>query len=425
GEGSTFTVTLPFEIVRQDKSSRHLANTRILLLGHTLLSERVLPSLRRWGAEPDMIHDESLLFSFLVNAWTTGKAYDLLIVEKASLKCTPERLAEAIRPKEELANLELILIDADADNSSDSQRLAAGYSTVLHMPVDESLLFNALHASTVMHQPDQGVIAMVQPHTSHSAMHILLAEDNPINQDVIMTILEKAGHHVQLVEDGEQALDALTNGQTYDLVLLDMHMPHLDGLEVLKQFRFMDTSATTPVIMLSADALLETVHECLAAGADDYLTKPVDVTAMLQTISRYAPTAEPNAAPASTGSATEASDDAILDHSVLDELVWVMSTREKFDKIFTTFARSCQSRIETLEMHAANQDTARYLIEIHTLKGGASVLGAKQITGTCLEAEALKNALDQQAMHTINKQLQMQLTDAIGALRAYMQMRWP
>jgi two-component system sensor histidine kinase RpfC len=427
GQGSTFSVILPFGVARKDKGARHLADVRILLLGEQLLNERVLPSLQRWGATPEIIHDESLLFSFLVNAWASGKAYDLLMIEKGALRYSPERIADAIRQKQELSNLELILVDDESNIGSDQVLLGAGYATVLHMPVDESVLFNALHASSVMHQPKQGVIAMVKPggQPSVSSMHILLAEDNPINQEVIQSILEKAGHSVHIAEDGEQALDVLASEEGFDLVLLDMNMPQLSGLEVLKQFRFMDTSAKTPVIMLSADALPETAHACLSAGADDYLTKPVDVTLMLQTINQYAPVQPSMQGTAPSAPAPEHGTDQILDHAMLDELVWVISSREKFQKLLNIFISSSREHISLLSQYASAGDETLFLTEIHTIKGGAGVLWASSMVAACADAENRKHALDPVSMAAITSNLQALLEKTSVALNSYMDKRWP
>jgi len=423
-QGSTFSVTLPFALAAQDKAARHLTGVRILLLGEQLLTERVLPSLQRWGATPQIISDDALLFSFLVNAWTTGTAYDLLVIEKRALRHSPERIAAAIRKKPELSNLEIILVDAEAKRGSDKILMGAGYATVLHMPLDESVLFNALHASSVMHQPENGVISLISHQAHISGMHILLAEDNLINQEVIQSILEKAGHSVQVVADGELALDALAGAEVFDLVLLDMNMPKMSGLEALKQYRFMDTSAKTPVIMLSADALPETAHACLTAGADDYLTKPVDVTAMLQTISKYAQLHLQPAA-STTAKPEPANQDRILDHTILDELVWVISTREKFNKLTNTFSNSSFERIQLLQQYASRQDVEQFMREIHTIKGGSSVLGASQMQATCQETEERQNPLNPAAMTAIAHNLQSTLNETLIALRVYMDKRWP
>jgi len=426
GQGSTFSVIIPFGVAKKDKGARHLSDVRILLLGEQLLSERILPSLQRWGATPEIIHDESLLFSFLVNAWASGKAYDLLMIEKGALRYSPERIADAIRQKQELSNLELILVDAESNNGADQLLLGAGYANVLHMPVDESVLFNALHASSVMHQPNQGVIAMVKPgdQPSVSSMHILLAEDNPINQEVIQSILEKAGHSVHIVEDGEHALDVLASEESFDLVLLDMNMPQLSGLEVLKQYRFMDTSAKVPVIMLSADALPETAHACLSAGADDYLTKPVDVTLMLQTINQYAPVQPSMQSAAPSVLATEHGADQILDHAMLDELLWVISSREKFQKLLNIFISSSREHISLLGQYASAGDETLFLTEIHTIKGGAGVLWASGMVAACSDAENRKHELDPVSMAAIASNLQALLEETSVALNSYMDKRW-
>ncbi len=422
GRGSTFTVRLPFDIEKQDRDARQLANVRILLLGDRLLRERILPSLQRWGAAPEIINNESLLFSFLVNAWSTGKAYDILLIERNLLKCTPVRLAEAIRRKEELNNLEMILIDEGEYQGDDPLLLNAGFASVLHMPIDESLLFNAMHASSIMHQPNDGVIAMVRPEDREKSprLKILLAEDNPINQEVIRNILEKAGHTLCIVENGDQALDALFGDEDYDLVLLDMNMPHLSGLDVLKQYRFADTSARVPVIMLSADALPETVQECLAAGADDYLTKPVDVSALLKSIHRLAPEQKTRQA----GDQPRQNDD-ILDERTLDELVWVLETREKLETLTGTLIDSADEHLQGMRRATEQHDPETFLRLVHTLKGSAGALGAAAITTVCEKLEQDRDRLDGARMARGIQTLTEVLDETAEAFRHYQEKRWP
>lgn len=424
GRGTTFMVELPFDIEAQDRSTRHLQDTRILLLGDRLLREHVLPSLKRWGTHPQIIDDESLLFSFLVNAFTAGQAYDLLIVENDILKCSAERLARAIRQKKELGSLELLLISSEADHSGDAALLAAGYANVLHMPLDDSRLFNAIHASSVLHRPDEGVLSLAEAaEKAAKPLRILLAEDNPINQEVIRSIMEKAGHRLVVVEDGEQALDVLADDNAFDLILMDMHLPGLSGLDALKQYRFMDTEGRVPVIMLSADALPETVRQCLAAGADDYLTKPVDVTALLKAISRLAPgqrNIKPTPSEPGAGQPTQ-----VLDNDMLNELVWAISTREKFQSLFNTFRKSCRERIEELQRALERNDRKAFFTAIHTLKGGAGVLGAAAVAEACREVESRKDELDQQALRELIRDLEQKVMEAEQALKAFRDRRWP
>lgn len=119
------------------------------------------------------------------------------------------------------------------------------------------------------------------------SLHVLVAEDNAINQAVLETILERIGHQVCIANDGEEALDILTERDTdFDLVILDINMPKVSGLDVLKAYRCMETEAKMPIIMLSANALPETIEQCKRAGADEYLTKPVNSKRLAEVIDR-------------------------------------------------------------------------------------------------------------------------------------------
>ena len=116
---------------------------------------------------------------------------------------------------------------------------------------------------------------------------ILLAEDNPVNRDVAIRVLERAGFAVHGVEDGHEALDALA-GRRYEAVLIDCQMPGIDGYEVTRELRRRESDAQhTPVIALTAHAMEGDRERCLRAGMDDYLTKPVRAQALIDTLNRW------------------------------------------------------------------------------------------------------------------------------------------
>ncbi len=133
------------------------------------------------------------------------------------------------------------------------------------------------------------VVAFDDPFVRHRArvkpLRILVADDQPANRTVLRRILERAGHRVTTVNGGEQALDVLETGEM-DLAIIDMHMPEVSGLDVLRQIRFIQAGTrSTPILVLTADATIESVREVELAGARGYLTKPVTVSKLLETVS--------------------------------------------------------------------------------------------------------------------------------------------
>src|SRR5690606_9817530 len=170
------------------------------------------------------------------------------------------------------------------------------------------------------------VIAFTDPFLRHRArvrsMHILIADDNAANRMVLQNLLQKAGHKVVAVNDGEAVLAALEVSD-YDAVIVDLHMPGINGLDMLRQLRVMEAGVPrkTPVIVLSADVTPESIQRCEQAGAKAFIAKPVVAARLLDTLAEIATTGQAQT-PVQTGRpelAVTLEDDA-FDPSVLDEL---------------------------------------------------------------------------------------------------------
>jgi len=288
-------------------------------------------------------------------------------------------------------------------------------------------LFNALHATSVIHRSPSDVIPIADVYRRKQglqAMHILLAEDNPVNQEVILEVLQRAGHHAQVVDDGEKTLDALAGDETFDLILLDMNMPAVSGLDVLKQFRFMDTSAATPVVMLSADALPETVKQCKEAGANDYLTKPVDASLLLETVAQYAPSPSKQSGKKNPPQQATMDDiDKVLDLERLDELAAILSTPGKLAGLIQTLEDTGQAHLSELEAAARDGNKTRFLDEVHAFKGAAATLGVIRVAALCREIEGARGGLNNGRMLHYKKKLESAFRVSRDSLHAYLETR--
>jgi two-component system sensor histidine kinase RpfC len=212
-------------------------------------------------------------------------------------------------------------------------------------------------------------------------LRILVADDQQANRTVLTRILERAGHRVQTANDGEQALDILELGNT-DLAVVDMHMPRLTGLDVMRQLRFMQAgSKQTPVIVLSADATAQSIKDAEEAGAPAYLTKPVVVSKLLETIADLiSPQKLPAVRPVGDIGARP-----VVNSAVLEELA-AMQLGENFLRDFVEQclkdASGCLeelSRLGGLRAWEEFRDTA------HALKGVTENIGAMQITERCTQ----------------------------------------
>ncbi|MGB5339876.1 MAG: ATP-binding protein, partial [Gammaproteobacteria bacterium] len=292
GKGTTVWFDLPFErqpdVRKEDLAPSSFPDMRVLVLLSDAVAPEVEKALERWGLEFEAVTGTVQLFSRLVTASEQSRPFRTVIVERTLLSMNAAQFADSVKEETTLANVSLILIDSRLESEDMQSLIMAGYSAVLYTPVNESLLFNAVHEACAEHQLSPGVASIADYFTTREdarSAHVLLAEDNEVNQAVLRAILERAGHQVHIAVDGEEALDILNERDTdFDIVILDMNMPQVSGLDVLKAYRFMETEMNMPVIMLSANALPGTIEECKQAGADEYLTKPVDAKRLVEAV---------------------------------------------------------------------------------------------------------------------------------------------
>ncbi|RZA19378.1 MAG: response regulator [Lysobacteraceae bacterium] len=235
-------------------------------------------------------------------------------------------------------------------------------------------------------QPPRGanIIAFADPFLRHRArirpLHLLVADDHAANRMVLESVLQKAGHRVVVVEDGEAALDALA-ADHFDLALIDLHMPLLSGIDLLRQLRVMEAGERdrTPVVVLSADATPASVQACTAAGAHAFIPKPFSVSRLLDAVAEIASGGgggkpdEPRGAIA-TQFAAEA-----LDPRVLDELS-ALGMGSAFE---ADFVGQCvaDARVALARMRRSgdDQDWDEVREQAHALKGIAGNLGLVQL----------------------------------------------
>ncbi|MGA2043403.1 MAG: PAS domain S-box protein [Roseiarcus sp.] len=213
-----------------------------------------------------------------------------------------------------------------------------------------------------------------------SAIHagrILLAEDNDVNVEVATMILEGVGYVVDVATDGAEAVKAVARNR-YDLVLMDIQMPNVDGLSATRQIRAAERGgARLPIIAITANAMKEDQRRCLEAGMDDYLAKPLKPGLLVETVVRWIDrSGAPATAPSADGEAIEAL--AVLDESVLDELASSLPAKR-----FLPFLQLCLLRVDEETAALARLDPASALAEIggeaHKLLANAGIFGARQV----------------------------------------------
>jgi len=226
------------------------------------------------------------------------------------------------------------------------------------------------------------VVSFDDPFIRHRAkvrsLRVLVADDQQANRTVLTRILERAGHKVQQACDGEEALDQLEQ-DNIDIAIVDMHMPRLSGLDVIRQLRYMQAGGRkTPVIVLSADATAQAARDAEDAGAPAFLTKPVMVGRLLETIADLvSPAKLPQVRPLSDIARPS------INSAVLEELAGMQLGETFLREFVEQCIKDGNQCVSDLKRHGASRDWAECRETAHALKGIAENLGAQLVAERC------------------------------------------
>ena len=267
------------------------------------------------------------------------------------------------------------------------------------------------------------VIAFSDPFVRHRArvrpMRILVADDQSANLMVMRRLLEKAGHRAQVVDDGEDVLAAL-EAQSFDAVIIDLHMPGGSGVEVLKQAHFMEAGRRrTPFIVLTADATPEARAECERAGAFAFMTKPVVVERLLGRLAAIAegeaPLAgEPEARPAEV----DRGDRSVISQHILEELREMGLGEEFVHRFLGECARDARKCLAELEAAGTSRQWDAFRDACHALKGAAGNMGAVRLSESASQGMRMHSDELGREWAGAVRLLRQQLEQALAALRA-------
>jgi signal transduction histidine kinase/CheY-like chemotaxis protein len=289
GQGSQFHFTMAAVAQRVPAirpAARDLAGLKVLVVDDNATNRHICEgTLLRWGMEPVLVAGGVPAIAAVREARDGGRPFDLVLLDVQMPEFDGFATAERLRD-EGGAVAPTIMMLTSSDVMGDSARSRAiGVAAYLVKPVRQVALRAAI-AKAVGAATATPVVAVARPETAkRPARHILLAEDNRVNQRVARAILEKAGHTVVVANNGREAVDAMA-ATRFDLVLMDMQMPEMDGDEAMAVIRERERPAGghMPIIAVTAHAMKGDREMCLAAGADGYIAKPLSAVALLDEI---------------------------------------------------------------------------------------------------------------------------------------------
>jgi CheY-like chemotaxis protein/HPt (histidine-containing phosphotransfer) domain-containing protein len=296
GRGSTFHFTARLERQREAEPERQapqraaFRDVHVLVVADSEATRRMLEQLlTHWAMRPETVRDVPSALARIRAAADAGPAFRVVLADALLAGMDVFALARALREQDPAAGLVLMLSAADRRRWPRRCEEAGAYC--LERPLSQSTVFNAVaRALGVASEPAADLPAPAQPREApERPLRVLLAEDTPPNQKLVVHILGRRGHCVEIANNGQQALDLL-RGQEFDVVLMDVQMPVMDGFQATRAVRRLDDpkKARVPIIAMTAHALKGDDQRCLAAGMDAYLSKPLAASELIATVERLA-----------------------------------------------------------------------------------------------------------------------------------------
>jgi two-component system, sensor histidine kinase and response regulator len=303
-QGSTFHFTARFGLAHKDaaqpaaKNTAGLEGTPVLIVDDNATNRRILmETLYMWDMQPHAVDSGQAALLALQNARETGTPFAVVILDGMMPHMDGFAVAQHIRAGADPQPAIIMLSSADGYN--DQQRSdALDIACYLRKPASQPDLLDALQ-NVLGQQPTRPLIEATPPAplAPTASLRILLAEDNEFNQRVAVGLLSKKGHHITIAQDGQQALELIA-AESFDLVLMDVQMPIMDGIETTRALRRLEAQSGThlPVIGLTAHAMESDRQRCLDAGMDDYLAKPFKVADLDAVLARQMSAKKPSSA---------------------------------------------------------------------------------------------------------------------------------
>ena len=410
GVGSTFFFTLPLEKQRGGaRRTPHpvddLRGTRVLVVDDNATNREILHrQLSSWGMESGEAGDGFAALEELRSASRRGVPYDLAVLDMQMPGMDGMRLARRISEDEGISSTRLVLLTSVGQRGDGEEARRAGIVAYLTKPVRQSELYDAI--ATVMSVPsgagragESGETPLVTRHTlrereTGARAHLLLVEDNPVNQKVAARTLERLGYRVAVAQNGLEALEALAR-KPYAAVLMDVQMPEMDGYEATAEIRKREETSgrRTPIIAMTANAMQGDREKALASGMDDYLSKPVRQEELSEVLGRWVPqvdAADVARVPATEHGAARVPDGNVDERPLDPEVLAVLrelGDDELLKELVEMFLDDASTRLAALRGALDGGDAGSVEREAHTLKGSSGNMGAKKMAAICAELQ--------------------------------------
>ncbi len=404
GKGSTFWFSAEFEIQKNKPEPElmpleELDGLRVLTVDDNETNREIIHyQVTSWGMRNTKAGNAAEAFQFLRQAVEENDPYDLIILDMQMPEMDGIQLARLIKANGEFPDVRIIMLTSIGNQMIENIK-QAGIEKFLTKPVRQSELYNCI--TMVLGKPlqlekDQGSKSIKtfvnKRKLNKNRMRILVVEDNPNNQKVAALMIRKLGHRPDIACNGKEAVDILKYIK-YDMILMDCHMPVMDGFEATSEIRKREKEKKynrTLIVAMTANALKGDREKCIAEGMDDYISKPVRIDVLENIIQKWKYSGEGRK---KTGEDRN-NDDIVIDKRRLEE-IRELSDGDDHDllgEMIETFIEDSARKMKNLKESITNEDPKEIREIGHFLKGSCSNLGLISMTNICSEIENLGKA---------------------------------
>ncbi|MFA6292482.1 MAG: response regulator [Victivallales bacterium] len=401
GKGSTFHFIVPLGLLKEPISKHvpekleNLKGLRILVVDDNSTNRKILESmLKNWKMIPTTAESAQEALQIMAESVRRGEPYQVLLLDANMPVMDGFELVEKMKQAPDLDSITLMMLTSSGQRGDSARCRELSISAYLTKPIKQSVLLDAIMHVLGKTEPVGVGTPLVTLHTlrgKQKPLRILLAEDNAVNQKLATIMLEKRGHEVLVAETGNEVLSLLENqgSKPFSLILMDVQMPEMGGFEATARIREKEkiTGGHIPIIALTARAMKGDREECLTAGMDSYVSKPLKLEELLAAIAKVDSNCKAN--DDSTGSPPqhgEGKKDVFDRNLALNGIDGDLTLFAEIVKIFTD---SCPHMISQIR-EAIHQGNASELERgAHALKGSASNFGAQTAVNLAQKLETL------------------------------------
>ena len=446
GVGTTFYFTVrldvaPSQCIEQTGAITNLDGMQVLVVDDNETNRRILQEiLTAWGLRPVLVASGHEAMKEIMRAAESGETYRLAILDCMMPELDGFGLAKWIREQFDVSQTRLIILSSAA-RIGDSERCErVGVSRYLTKPVIQSELLDAV--LQVMHD---GQIVDSIPELSKlvacRALRVLLAEDGLANRIVAKGLLEAGGHEVTVATDGRAAIQCWETDD-FDLILMDMHMPDVDGLQATMEIRRRESLTgrkRIPIIAITAAAMPEDARQCLQSGMDAFLAKPMQPELLYQTLARFASDKQSPLSPSGKSSAIDDHAAAIpftaspakknvpsSDIVNLEEAIKrIPGGALGLKRLCGVFNLECDQLLSALGDAIERGDAKEIHRAAHTMKGSAKLFSAARVSEVAFELEQSSKAGDLQESPRLYKILKSEVAELRAAIDLHLAQNEP